>query len=119
MARVRLRRALDPSAASAGRTSPATEDYIARIGAGEPTVGERRELTSDERLEEALFTGLRLADGIDIEAVGRAIRRGRLGPVRVGPRAVRRRGAAGPGGTAAAADAAGMLLANEIMAVFV
>ena len=96
-----------------------TEDYIARIQAGESTTIDRRQLTGEERLEDALFTGLRLANGIDIEDVGRRYgvdvwhRFGtNLEPfvaerllVREGPRLRLTRD--------------GMLLANEIMAVFV
>ena len=47
-----------------------TEDYIARVTTGADPVTERRAMTRDERLEEALFTGLRLSRGIDIEAAG-------------------------------------------------
>ncbi|MEO6213826.1 MAG: radical SAM family heme chaperone HemW [Vicinamibacterales bacterium] len=43
-----------------------TEDYIARATAGTSLASERRALSSPERLEEALFTGLRLTDGIDL-----------------------------------------------------
>jgi oxygen-independent coproporphyrinogen-3 oxidase len=49
---------------------PATAEYIDRISAGRSVIIERRELTRDTRLEEALFTGLRLVEGIDIEQVG-------------------------------------------------
>ena len=84
-----------------------------------PSTIDRRQLTAEERLEDALFTGLRLRNGIDIEDVGR--RYGvdvwdRFGTdlepfvaerllVREGPRLRLTRD--------------GMLLANEIMAVFV
>jgi len=47
-----------------------TEDYIARIASGQPLAVERRAMTRDEQLEEALFTGLRLTEGVDIEATG-------------------------------------------------
>jgi oxygen-independent coproporphyrinogen-3 oxidase len=96
-----------------------TEDYIRRVTAGMSPVVETRRLSRDERLEEALFTGLRLADGVDIAAAGR--RYGvdvwaRFGPGltpfvdagllrREGPRLRLTRD--------------GMLVANEIMAVFV
>src|SRR4030095_10340041 len=43
--------------------SPAA-DYIARVVGGYPLPVETRRLTSLERAEEALFTGLRLAGGI-------------------------------------------------------
>jgi oxygen-independent coproporphyrinogen III oxidase len=101
------------------RNVAGTEEYISRVQAGEGATIERRSLTREERLEDALFTGLRLADGIDIEDVGRRYgvdvwaRFGtNLAPfvaerllVREGPRLRLTRD--------------GMLLANEIMAVFV
>ena len=84
-------------------------------------VGDRRGSSADreERLEDALFTGLRLTDGVDIDAVGRRygvdvwerfgtqlepfVDEGLL--LREGPRLRLSR--------------EGMLVANEIMAVFV
>jgi oxygen-independent coproporphyrinogen-3 oxidase len=48
----------------------ATEDYVDRVTSGRDIVTERRILSSSDRLEEALFTGLRLTRGVDIEAVG-------------------------------------------------
>jgi len=44
-------------------------DYVARVQAGANLVSERRVLTPTEQLEEALFTGLRLTDGLDLAAV--------------------------------------------------
>jgi oxygen-independent coproporphyrinogen-3 oxidase len=96
-----------------------TEDYIARVGSGQRLEVEHRALTGGERLEEALFTGLRLTAGIDIEQTGRQWnvdvweRYGSaLQPfletkllLREGPRLRLTR--------------EGMLVANEIMAVFV
>jgi oxygen-independent coproporphyrinogen-3 oxidase len=49
----------------------AVEDYIPRIIEGQPTVSERRQLTLDERVEEALFMGLRLTQGLDVDGIGR------------------------------------------------
>jgi oxygen-independent coproporphyrinogen-3 oxidase len=46
-----------------------TTEYIGAVGTGGQLSVERRELSNEERLEEALFTGLRLARGIDLEAV--------------------------------------------------
>jgi oxygen-independent coproporphyrinogen-3 oxidase len=44
-----------------------TEEYISRVtNGGDPAI-ERRTLSSAERLEDALFTGLRLRGGIDLE----------------------------------------------------
>jgi oxygen-independent coproporphyrinogen III oxidase len=96
-----------------------TEEYVARIAAGSSAAVERRELTPDERFEEALFTGLRLVEGVDVEAVGRRYgvdvweRYGEpLRPfleagvlVREGPRLRLTRD--------------GMLVANEVLAAFV
>ena len=46
-----------------------TEEYIAAVNAGAPLGCERRDLSHDERVEEALFTGLRLARGIDLKLI--------------------------------------------------
>ena len=47
----------------------ATEEYVDRIARGEPTATDIRRLSADERLGDALFTGLRLMDGIDLAAI--------------------------------------------------
>jgi oxygen-independent coproporphyrinogen-3 oxidase len=96
-----------------------TTDYVVRVTAGTDLVTERRTLSQDERLEDALFTGLRLSDGIDIAAAGQRYDIGvwdRFGAdlqpfvdagwlAREGPRLRLTR--------------EGMLMANEVMAVFV
>lgn len=46
-----------------------TEEYVARVTAGARLITEERRLSGEERLEEALFTGLRLARGVDLRAV--------------------------------------------------
>jgi oxygen-independent coproporphyrinogen-3 oxidase len=46
-----------------------TEEYIDRVGRGESAVVDARTLTPAERLGDALFTGLRLTDGIDLTAI--------------------------------------------------
>ena len=96
-----------------------TEEYISRVtNGGDPAI-ERRTLSAAERLEDALFTGLRLREGIDLEqfathydvdvwarygdALQPFLREGWL--VREGPRLRLTRH--------------GMLMANEVMAVFV
>jgi len=53
------------------RKVSSTEDYIQRVHAGAGVEAERQVRTSDQCLEEALFTGLRLTDGIDLDATGR------------------------------------------------
>jgi oxygen-independent coproporphyrinogen III oxidase len=96
-----------------------TRDYVARVAAAEPVSAERRRLTADQRLEEALFTGLRLANGLDMEAIG--ARHGAdvwerfgtaLEPFVVG-------GLLQKDGPRLRLTRRGMLLANEVMAVFV
>src|SRR5439155_104987 len=96
-----------------------TADYVERVTTGRSLVTERRELSASEQLEEALFTGLRLTDGLDIEATGRRYATDvwdRFGPalepflhkkwlILEGPRLRLTRD--------------GMLMANEVMAVFV
>ena len=97
----------------------ATEDYIGRIARNDPVMTDRRLLTPDERLQEALFTGLRLSEGIDVEAMGR----------KYGVDVWRRFGTSlepfvAEGwlvrdGARLRLTRDGMLVANEIMAVFV
>jgi oxygen-independent coproporphyrinogen-3 oxidase len=43
-----------------------TEEYVARIAAGQPVAVDVRRLPPAERLGDALFTGLRLVDGVDL-----------------------------------------------------
>jgi oxygen-independent coproporphyrinogen-3 oxidase len=96
-----------------------TAEYVARIAARRDPAVERQARTAQERLEDALFTGLRLSDGVDLHAIetcygvnvwaryGDALRphidAGRLlwgkGRLRL--------------------TRAGMLVANDVMAVFV
>jgi oxygen-independent coproporphyrinogen-3 oxidase len=97
----------------------ATEDYISRVFGGRALSVETRRLTALERAEEALFTGLRLAEGVDVAAIG----------ARYGVDTWRR---FGPGlapfiteglvlreGDRIRLTREGMLVANEIMSVFV
>jgi oxygen-independent coproporphyrinogen-3 oxidase len=51
------------------RNVSATMDYAQRVEAGTSVVAERRVLLGDEPLEEALFTGLRLVAGVDLPAI--------------------------------------------------
>jgi oxygen-independent coproporphyrinogen III oxidase len=98
---------------------PGIEEYIGRVGRGESAAVEVRRLTAGERLGDALFMGLRLSSGIDLEEIGR--RHGvdvwqkhgaELEPF-VAAGMLRRHG------PLLALTREGMLLANEIMAVFV
>ncbi|MDA1307207.1 MAG: radical SAM family heme chaperone HemW [Acidobacteria bacterium] len=47
-----------------------TTDYVARITAGQTVAGDTESLSGQARLEEALFTGLRLTEGIDCVEFG-------------------------------------------------
>jgi oxygen-independent coproporphyrinogen-3 oxidase len=96
-----------------------TADYCERIETGRPVTLDVHELGANERVEEALFTGLRMTDGID----------GRNFAIRYGVDPWSRYGASldpyVTGGFVWRRDAAfgltrkGMLVANEILATFV
>ena len=96
-----------------------TEEYISAVPDRAQLVVERRELSDTERLEEALFTGLRLASGLDLEAL----------KVRYGVDIWERFGAELKpftelglllyDGGRARLTRQGMLLAHEIMTVFI
>ncbi len=47
----------------------ATEDYVSAVIAGRPLGTERRVLSAQERFEEAVFTGLRLVHGVSVDAI--------------------------------------------------
>ena len=97
----------------------ATSDYIARVAEGIPTEVDRRERTADEQVGDAVFTGLRLNAGVDFDAVGRAY------GVDLWPRhepSLRPLAAAGRltiEGHTVRLTRDGMLVANEIMQLFV
>jgi oxygen-independent coproporphyrinogen-3 oxidase len=46
-----------------------TEEYVGRISGRQSTVVEPRRLSAEERLGDALFTGLRLVEGIDLDVL--------------------------------------------------
>jgi oxygen-independent coproporphyrinogen-3 oxidase len=46
-----------------------TEDYVVRIAARTPVAVDVRRMSPEEQLGDALFTGLRLTDGLDLTAV--------------------------------------------------
>jgi len=94
-------------------------DYIDCIARGQPVTSDVRRMDADERLGDALFTGLRLVEGIDLDVVQK----------RYGVDVWRKYGAdlarfldAGllrRDGHRLALTRNGMLLANEVMTVFV
>ena len=96
-----------------------TQEYIAQVGCGASLAVDVRRLKPDEQLGDALFTGLRLVDGIDVNAI----------QIRYGVDVWRRFGAdlepfleAGclrRDGHRLSLTRQGMLLAHEVMSVFV
>jgi oxygen-independent coproporphyrinogen-3 oxidase len=101
------------------KNAAATGDYVGRLERGEDPVLERRPLTAGQRFEEAVFMGLRLADGVDLEAAG--ARAGLDAWARYGPDLARflEAGLAERAAGRLRLTRRGMLLANEIMSVFV
>jgi len=101
------------------RNVAAVQDYISVVGAGGLAEAEVRALTPQERLEEALFTGLRLSAGLDLDLV-----RSRYGVdvwARFGEelRPFVDEGLLSYDPPALRLTRAGMLLAHEIMTVFI
>ena len=96
-----------------------TMDYIERVMGGGDPAAERRVLSADDRLAEALFTGLRLSAGIDLE--GFAARYGVDVWARYGDelRPFADAGWLVREGPMLRLTREGMLMANEVMAVFV
>ena len=95
-----------------------TSEYIAAVASGGQLVVERRVLSAREALEEALFMGLRLARGIDVNTV-----KARFGVdvwdfYRRQLEQFREAGVLIYDGRLLRLSRAGMLLANEIMARF-
>lgn len=101
------------------RNVSGTEDYIQRVTSGASVVAERRELSVEERLGDALFTGLRLREGVDLRRMAE----------RYGTDVWQRYGASLEPyvetgllvreGSQLRLTRPGMLLAHEVMAVFV
>ncbi len=101
------------------RNVSSTEDYIQRTEAGEEVAVDRRTLTTDQQLGDALFTGLRLNEGIDLDALSKRYAidvwhrfGGRLTPFCDAGLLLKQEGRL-------RLTRQGMLLANEVMSVFV
>ena len=92
---------------------------LRRLSAGYSVVTDRRMLTPDTQLEEALFTGLRLADGLDLDAVGRRYGIDVWHRYGAALRPSIEAGLAVRSGSRLRLSRDGMLLANEILSVFV
>ncbi len=97
----------------------ATEDYIGRIGSGASLIAEFRELSALERLQETLFTGLRLTDGIDLATVSKRYASDVWARYGEALMPFVRDGFVIREGSRLRLSRNGMLLANEILQVFV
>jgi len=96
-----------------------TTEYIAAVVSGGQTAVDRRELTEREALEEALFTGLRLVGGVDVDTVRTRYRADIWTLYGEGLERFREAGLLIYDGRLLRLSRAGMLLANEIMSEFV
>jgi len=96
-----------------------TTEYISVVASGGHPGIEKRELSRREALEEALFTGLRLARGIDVETVSARYEVDVWGTYGAELERFRDAGVLIYDGRLLRLSRAGMLLANEIMSQFV
>ncbi len=104
-----------------------TDDYIARASR-DPAGGgllsmslvvERREMSPEEHLEDALFTGLRLTEGVDLEALSRRYGVDIWARYQTPLRPFLHAGLVVREGANVRLSREGMIIANEIMQVFV
>jgi oxygen-independent coproporphyrinogen-3 oxidase len=101
------------------RNIAGTAEYIARVTDGASPSAEYRERPDQERLEDALFTGLRLTAGIDLEATGARYGIDAMGKYGQALRLHEQAGRLVFDGPHVRLTRAGMLVANDVMAVFV
>ena len=108
------------AAASGGGTWPATAEYMARVAGTGPGSVPRRGPQPNGPGRGGADHGAAAGGGVDVEAVGRALRRGRRAAVgrRAGP-PCRGGDAASWRGRGCGSRGQGMLLANEVLSVFV
>jgi len=96
-----------------------TDEYVARVAAATPLETERRDLTAEERWQEAVITGLRLRAGISVVAMAESY--GVDLDARFGPDLQRfqEAGVVERDGDRLRLTRRGMLLANEVLRVFI
>jgi len=97
----------------------ATDEYISRLQAGLSVVVDVRELSREAQLEEALFTGLRLTEGLDLDAVGHRYDTDVWGRYAEPLQPSLDAGLAVREGSRLRLSRHGMLLANEVLSLFV
>jgi oxygen-independent coproporphyrinogen-3 oxidase len=100
------------------RNVSATEPYISAVASG-TVVAERRTLTPLERFEEMMFTGLRLSRGVDLEAVRVRYGADVMSEYRLEPQPFLEAGHLIYDEPFIRLSRAGMLLAHEVMTVFI
>jgi oxygen-independent coproporphyrinogen III oxidase len=96
-----------------------TKEYIDRIVRGVPAAVDIRRLSADERLGDALFTGLRLVEGVDLETIRRRYGVDAWSRFGVELQPYLDEGILLHDGSSLRLTRRGMLLAHEVMAVFV
>jgi oxygen-independent coproporphyrinogen III oxidase len=96
-----------------------TRDYVSRVTNGEPAADTRRERSDQERLEDALFTGLRLSAGIDLDVVGSRYGVNAWDQYADGLRLHESAGRLKIDGHRVRLTRSGMLVANDVMTVFI
>ena len=101
------------------KNASATEQYIDTVAAGASVVTDVRQLTSAERLGDALFTALRLTDGIDLPQIQRRYRVDVWARYGAELQPFVDAGILERGGDRLRLTRQGMLLAHEVMTVFV
>jgi oxygen-independent coproporphyrinogen-3 oxidase len=97
----------------------AADEYVSRVGAGLPLETDRRDLTAEERWQEAVITGLRLRAGISIGSM--AATYGVDLDARFGDdlRRFQEAGAVERDGDRLRLTRRGMLVANEVLGIFI
>ncbi|MGC4082961.1 MAG: hypothetical protein QM736_12840 [Vicinamibacterales bacterium] len=96
-----------------------TEEYVERTQRGTSTRTEVRRLSMEERLGDALFTGLRLTRGVDVAAVNARYDTDVWSRFGIALTPFVEEGLLTYDGSTLRLTRQGMLLANEVMAVFV
>jgi oxygen-independent coproporphyrinogen-3 oxidase len=101
------------------RSVSSTAEYVQKIDAGDSAIVDVRQLSNDERLGDALFTGLRLNRGVDIDAISKryGVDVWRRFGERLAP--YLEAGLLWRQDTRLRLTRRGMLLANEVMSAFV
>ena len=101
------------------RNVASTDEYISTVVAGGHPATERRTLSGRERFEEAMFMGLRLADGVNVAAVNERHRVDLWADFRTELEPFVDAGLLVYDGRSLKVTRPGMLLAHEVMAVFI